>query len=161
MSLRRENLDELPIILYEMFAVHLKIVCVYYIFVTLLIGGNKDSYFILSYLILSYPLSSWWNTNYLMPVPLHRFVCVMCGIRPVWSESSLPAWWNIGSSATHWAHIRISINPDPWHPYGGWFVLLKLKPIQTNIKGGRASNREKSRKRNENPYTNFPILVIL
>ena len=82
----------------------LKIVCVYYIFVTLLIGGNKDSYSILSCLILSYPLSSWWNTNYLMPVPLHRFVCVICSIRPVWSESSLPAWWNTGSSATHWAH---------------------------------------------------------
>ena len=30
MSLRRENLEELRIILFEMFAVHLKIVCVYY-----------------------------------------------------------------------------------------------------------------------------------
>ena len=56
MSLRRENLEELHIILFEMFAVHLKIVCVYYSFVTLLIGGNKDSYSVLSYLILSYHL---------------------------------------------------------------------------------------------------------
>ena len=53
MSLRRENLEELRIILFEMFAVHLKIVYVYYIFVTLLIGGNKDSYSILYYRILS------------------------------------------------------------------------------------------------------------
>ena len=26
------------------------------------------------------------------------------GIRPVWSQSSLPAWRNLGSLATHWAH---------------------------------------------------------
>ena len=55
MSLRRKNLEELRIILFEMFAVHLKIVCVYHIFVTLLIGGNKDSFSVLSYLIL-YPI---------------------------------------------------------------------------------------------------------
>ena len=29
-------------------------------------------------------------------------------IRPVWSESSLSAWTNIGSSATHWAHSEDS-----------------------------------------------------
>ena len=29
-------------------------------------------------------------------------------IRPVWSESSLSAWTNIGSSATHWAHYEDS-----------------------------------------------------
>ena len=56
MSLRRENLEELRIILLEMFAIHLKIVCVYYIFVILLIGGNKDSYCILSHIMLSYPI---------------------------------------------------------------------------------------------------------
>ena len=44
MSLHRENFEELRIILFEKFVVHL-----YYIFVTLLIGGNKDSYYILSY----------------------------------------------------------------------------------------------------------------
>ena len=38
--------------------------------------------------------------------------------------------------------------------YFSFEVLLKLKPIQTNIKGGGASNRE-------NPYNNFLILVIL
>ena len=30
------------------------------------------------------------------------------GIRPVWSESSLCAWRNIGSLATHWAHSEDS-----------------------------------------------------
>ena len=49
MSLRRGNLKELRIILFEMFAVHLKIVCVYYIFVTL---HNGLFYLIISYSIL-------------------------------------------------------------------------------------------------------------
>ena len=26
------------------------------------------------------------------------------GIRPVWSESSLSAWWKVGTLATHWTH---------------------------------------------------------
>ena len=30
------------------------------------------------------------------------------GIRPVWSESSLSAWRNLGSLATHWAHSEDS-----------------------------------------------------
>ena len=30
------------------------------------------------------------------------------GIRPVWSESSLSAWWKLGSSATHLAHSEDS-----------------------------------------------------
>ena len=29
-------------------------------------------------------------------------------IRPVWSESSLPAWWKLGPLATHWAHSEES-----------------------------------------------------
>ena len=29
---------------------------------------------------------------------------ISLGIRPVWSESSLCAWRNLGSLATHWAH---------------------------------------------------------
>ena len=33
---------------------------------------------------------------------------ISLGIRPVWSESSLSAWRNIGSSATHWAHCEDS-----------------------------------------------------
>ena len=51
MSLRRENLEVLRIILFEMFAVHLKIVSVYYIFVTIL---EEIKISILSYPILSY-----------------------------------------------------------------------------------------------------------
>ena len=33
---------------------------------------------------------------------------ISLGIRPVWSESSLSAWKNIGSSATHWVHSEDS-----------------------------------------------------
>ena len=33
---------------------------------------------------------------------------ISLGIRPVWSESSLSAWRNIGSSATHWAPCQDS-----------------------------------------------------
>ena len=29
---------------------------------------------------------------------------ISLGIRPVWSESSLSAWRNLGSLFTHWAH---------------------------------------------------------
>ena len=29
-------------------------------------------------------------------------------LRPVWSESSVSAWRNIGSSDTHWAHCKVS-----------------------------------------------------
>ena len=33
---------------------------------------------------------------------------ISLGIRPVWSESSLSAWRNLGSLATHWAHSEDS-----------------------------------------------------
>ena len=33
---------------------------------------------------------------------------ISLGIRPVWSESSLSAWRNTGSLATHWAHSEDS-----------------------------------------------------
>ena len=33
---------------------------------------------------------------------------ISLGIRPVWSESSLSAWRNLGSLATHWAHCEDS-----------------------------------------------------
>ena len=33
---------------------------------------------------------------------------ISLGIRPVWSESSLSAWRNLGSLATHWAHSEVS-----------------------------------------------------
>ena len=37
---------------------------------------------------------------------------ISLGIRPVWSESSLSAWRNLGSLATHWVHSedRLKIN---------------------------------------------------
>ena len=33
---------------------------------------------------------------------------ISLGIRPVWSESSLSAWKNLGSLATHWVHSEDS-----------------------------------------------------
>ena len=33
---------------------------------------------------------------------------ISLGIRPVWSESSLSAWRNLGSLATHWVHSEDS-----------------------------------------------------
>ena len=33
---------------------------------------------------------------------------ISLGIRPVWSESSLSAWRNLGSLATHWVHSKDS-----------------------------------------------------
>ena len=33
---------------------------------------------------------------------------ISLGTRPVWSEASLSAWWNLGSLATHWAHSEVS-----------------------------------------------------
>ena len=33
---------------------------------------------------------------------------ISLGIRPVWLESSLSAWRNHGSLATHWAHSKVS-----------------------------------------------------
>ena len=38
---------------------------------------------------------------------------ISLGIRPVWSESSLSAWRNLGSLATHWAHIEDSDQTGP------------------------------------------------
>ena len=32
---------------------------------------------------------------------------ISLGICPIWSESSLSAWRNLGSSATHWAHSHV------------------------------------------------------
>ena len=49
------------------------------------------------------------------------------GIRPVWSESSLSAWQNIGSSATHWAHWEDS-DQTGWSEasLGAQIILLVL-----------------------------------
>ena len=33
---------------------------------------------------------------------------ISLGIRPVWSESSLSAWWKFGPLATYWAHSEDS-----------------------------------------------------
>ena len=56
---------------------------------------------------------------------------ISLGIRPVWSESSLSAWRNLGPLATHWAHSEDS---DPtgriprliWVFAGRTLILLVL-----------------------------------
>ena len=40
---------------------------------------------------------------------------ISLGIRPVWSESSLSAWRNLGPSATHWAH-SVDSDQTGWMP---------------------------------------------
>ena len=50
---------------------------------------------------------------------------ISLGIRPVWSESSLSAWRNLGSLATYWVHSEDS---DHWaHTHFVSFVTRRLK----------------------------------
>ena len=56
---------------------------------------------------------------------------ISLGIRPVWSESLLSAWKNIGSLATHWAHSEDSDQTGQmprliWVFIGRTLVLLVL-----------------------------------
>ena len=56
---------------------------------------------------------------------------ISLGIRPVWSESSLSAWRNLGSLATHWAHSEDSDQTGRmprliWGFAGRTLVLLVL-----------------------------------
>ena len=56
---------------------------------------------------------------------------ISLGIRPVWSESSLCAWGNLGSLATHWAHSEDSDQTGQmprliWVFPGRTFILLVL-----------------------------------
>ena len=44
---------------------------------------------------------------------------ISLGIRPVWSESSLSAWRNLGSLATHWVHSEDS-DQTGWMPRLIW-----------------------------------------
>ena len=56
-------------------------------------------------------------------------------IRPVWSKSSLSAWWKLGSLATHWAKADLT----GWMPRLIWvfagrtFILLVLWCCGSNI----------------------------
>ena len=56
---------------------------------------------------------------------------ISLGISPVWSESSLSAWRNLGSLATHWVHSEDS-DQTGWTPRLIWvfagctFILLVL-----------------------------------
>ena len=61
---------------------------------------------------------------------------ISLGIHPVWSESLLSAWRNIGSSVTHWAHCKdwsdwVDAQADlslRWvHRPFSWFVMRRLK----------------------------------
>ena len=53
---------------------------------------------------------------------------ISLGIHPVWSESSLSAWRNIGSWATHWVH---SEDWSDWaHSHFVGFVMMRLISLQ-------------------------------
>ena len=56
---------------------------------------------------------------------------ISLGIRPVWSESSLSAWRNLGSSATHWLYSEHSDQTERmprliWVFAGRTLILLVL-----------------------------------
>ena len=51
---------------------------------------------------------------------------ISLGIRPVWSESSLSAWRNIGSLATHWANAQADLNLLWGHTHFVGFVMSWL-----------------------------------
>ena len=65
------------------------------------------------------------------PTKLHvrpAYSQISLGIRSVWSESLLSAWKNMVSSATHWAHCKVSDQAGPTdHSVGfvmRWLIWL-------------------------------------
>ena len=54
---------------------------------------------------------------------------ISLGIRPVWSESSLSAWRNFGSLATHWAHS------ENWSDWADAQADLSLRWEHTHFVG--------------------------
>ena len=62
---------------------------------------------------------------------------ISLGIRPVWSESSLSAWRNVGSLATHWVHSEDSDQTGQmprliWVFAGRTLILLVLSWCGSN-----------------------------
>ena len=67
--------------------------------------------FLFSFILFSkfYNIYIWaatWQNQQVSVRPAKTHISL--GIRPVWSESSLSTWTNIGSIATHWAHSEDS-----------------------------------------------------
>ena len=54
---------------------------------------------------------------------------ISLGIRPVWSESSLSAWRNLGSSATHWMRC------EDWSDWADAQADLSLRWTHTHFVG--------------------------
>ena len=54
---------------------------------------------------------------------------ISLGIRPVWSESSLSAWRNLWSLATHWAHS------EDWSDWADAQADLSLRWAHTHFVG--------------------------
>ena len=59
---------------------------------------------------------------------------ISLGIRPVWSESSLPAWRNIGSLTTYWAQSEDSDQPRLIWVFAGRTVILVVLSWSETIK---------------------------
>ena len=62
---------------------------------------------------------------------------ISLGIRPVWSESSLPAWRKFGSLATPWAHSEDSGQtgrmPRPIWVFAGRTVIVLVLPWGSSV----------------------------
>ena len=59
---------------------------------------------------------------------------ISLGIRPVWSESSLSAWRNLGSLSTHWAHSEDAEPRLIWVFTGRTLILLVLLCRGSNMR---------------------------
>ena len=71
----------------------------------------------------------WHDKTNKVTVPLAK-TQISPGSRPVWSESSLSAWRNLGSLATHWVHSKDS-DQTGWMPrliwvFAGHTLILLL-----------------------------------
>ena len=78
---------------------------------------------------------------------------ISLGIRPVWSESSLSAWRNLGSLATHWVHSEGS-DQTGWMPrliwiYAGRTLTLLVLSCRGSSVGMQLSKYE------QNPECNW------
>ena len=63
---------------------------------------------------------------------------ISLGICPVWSESSLSAWRNLGSLATQWAHSEDS-DQTGWMPRLTWVIAGRTTILLVLSRGGSNS----------------------
>ena len=79
---------------------------------------------------------------------------IRLGICPVWSESLLSAWRNIGSSVTHWAHCKDS-DQTGWMPKLIWvFAGCTDHFVDLSWGGSNAENMKQNQLRTTCKHVN-------